>query len=508
MSDSRQDSQQPEPPAQAGPPAHTKLYQWLSPLVFLSSNPISLTGVVLVTTATVLWVFLLPTLLAHETANPYLGIPAFLMLPGVFVLGLVLIPVGIMLRRRSRRLQGLTVTSIPELRLDSPELRKLLGFVAVASIANVIIAGQFGYSAINYMDTGQFCGLTCHNVMQPEYTSWVESPHARVACAECHIGPGASWFVKSKLSGVGQVFAVAFDSYPRPIPTPVANLRPARETCEHCHWPARFSGDQFVVRTSYGADEGNQPASTVLLMKVGGRNWRGSLGIHGVHVDGTSKMVYTSTDQQRQAIPRVIYTAADGKVTVYNSTSAKATPADLARGEERAMDCVDCHSRPTHAFQLPERAVDGAMERGQISPQLPFIKREAVAALKRSYPDRDTAVREIGASLDKFYQTNYPQVHGSSAEKLMSASEGVQAIYLKNIFPEMKVAWGTHPNNLGHTDFPGCFRCHDGDHTSADGRSIPNDCATCHDLLAVEEKDPKVLSDLGYHTGGGAGGSQ
>ena len=435
MSDSQQDSPQPEPPAQAATPAHSRFYQWLSPIVFLSSNPISLTGVVLVTTATVLWVFLLPTLLAHETANPYLGIPAFLILPAVFVLGLVLIPIGIMLRRRSRRLQGLPVTSIPELRLDSPQLRQVLGFVAVASIANVIIASQFGYSAINYMDTGQFCGLTCHNVMQPEYTSWVESPHARVACPECHIGPGASWFVKSKLSGVGQVFAVAFNSYPRPIPTPVANLRPARETCEHCHWPARFSGDVFTVHTSYAADEGNTSASTVLLMKVGGRTWRGNLGIHGVHVDGASKMVYTSTDEHRQVIPQVIYTAPDGKVTVFNSTSLKATPADLQKGEARTMDCVDCHSRPTHMFQLPERAVDGAMEKGQISPELPFIKREAVAALKRTYADRDTAVREIGASLDKFYQTNYPQVYSSSAHESEERERGCAGDLLEKYFP-------------------------------------------------------------------------
>lgn len=509
MSDSQQDSPLPDGPAQAGTPAHTRLYQWLSPLVFLSSNPISLTGVVLVTTATVLWVFLLPTLLQPNTANPYIGIPAFLLLPAVFVGGLILIPIGILLRRRKRRLEGLAVTSIPELRLDSPQLRQLLGFVAVASVANVIIASQFGYSAVNYMDTGAFCGLTCHNVMQPEYTSWVNSPHARVACAECHIGPGASWFVKSKLSGVGQVFAVAFNTYPRPIPTPVANLRPARETCEHCHWPARFTGDQFVVRTSYAPDEGNTPASTVLLMKVGGLTWRGSLGIHGVHVDGNSSMVYTSTDPHRQVIPRVVYTAPDGKVTVFNSASAKATAEDLARGEQRTMDCIDCHSRPTHTFELPERAVDVAMDRGQINPQLPFIKREAVAALKRTYPDRDTAVREIGASLDKFYQTNYQQMYASGAGKVKSASEGVQAIYLRNIFPGMKVTWGMYPNNLGHTDFPGCFRCHDGDHTSADGRTIPNDCATCHDLLAVEEKDPKVLSDLGYHNpGGSAGGGQ
>ena len=295
MSDSQQDPQQPEVPAQAGTSAHTRLYQWISPLVFLSSNPISLTGVVLVTTATVLWVFLLPTLLQPNTANPYIGIPAFLLLPAVFVGGLILIPIGILLRRRKRRLQGLAVTSIPELRLDSPQLRQLLGFVAVASVANVIIASQFGYSAVNYMDTGAFCGLTCHNVMQPEYTSWVNSPHARVECAECHIGPGASWFVKSKLSGVGQVFAVAFNTYPRPIPTPVANLRPARETCEHCHWPARFTGDQFrgshVVcagRGKYSGIDGavDEGGRTHLEREPGdSRRARGRELQHGLHFD-------------------------------------------------------------------------------------------------------------------------------------------------------------------------------------------------------------------------------
>jgi hypothetical protein len=238
-------------------------------------------------------------------------------------------------------------------------------------------------------------------------------------------------------------------------------------------------------------------------MKVGGQAWNGSVGIHGVH--GTNGVAYTATDGHRQVIPQVTYTAPDGKVTIYNSTSAKATAADLARGEKRTMDCVDCHNRPTHAFQLPERAVDSAMGQGQISPSLPYIKREAVAALRRNYPDRDTAVREIATSLDTFYRTSYPQVIGANAAGVKNASDAVQAIYLRNVFPEMKITWGTYVNNLGHTDFPGCFRCHDGDHVSADGRSIPNDCSTCHNLVAVEEKDPKILSGLGITPGASKG---
>jgi hypothetical protein len=489
-------------------PLIARLSEWLSPVVFLSSNAISLIGVVVVTTATVMWVFLLPTLFGHGTNNPYLGIPIFLLLPGLFVLGLIMIPIGILLRRRSRRRQGLTVASIPQLSLESLELRRLAAFVGIASFVNVVIVSQWGYSAVNYMDGAQFCGLTCHTVMQPEYTAYVNSSHARVECAQCHIGPGASWFVRSKLSGVRQVFAVAFHTYSRPIPSPVENLRPARETCEQCHWPARFSGDVFTVHTSYGAGQENQATSTVLLMKVGGRTWRGTVGIHGAHVDDKARMVYTATDRARQSIPQVTYTAPDGKVTVYNSISAKATPADLAAGEKRTMDCVDCHNRPTHGFQLPERAVDGALGQGQISPTLPFVKKEAVAALRRDYPDRDTAVHEIAASLDKFYRTNYPAVSSGNAAEIKEAIAAVQAIYLRNVFPDMKITWGSYPNNLGHMDFPGCFRCHDGDHQSADGRTIPNDCATCHDLLAVDEKDPKVLSGLGFNAGVAPGGIQ
>jgi formate-dependent nitrite reductase cytochrome c552 subunit len=252
------------------------------------------------------------------------------------------------------------------------------------------------------------------------------------------------------------------------------------------------------VHTAYGTDEQNQPASTVLLMKVGGRTWRGSAGIHGVHMAANSRIDFTATDGHRQVIPQVTYTAPDGTVTVYNSSSAKATAADLARGEKRTMDCVDCHNRPTHVFLLPEKAVDVAIGQGQISPALPFIKKQAVAVLRQEYPDRDTAVRSIAASLDSFYRTNYPQVYKSNATAVKTASDAVQTIYLNNVFPDMKVTWGTYPNNLGHTDSPGCFRCHDGDHVSAQGRTIPNDCSTCHDLLAVEEKNPKVLSDLGY----------
>jgi hypothetical protein len=204
-------------------------------------------------------------------------------------------------------------------------------------------------------------------------------------------------------------------------------------------------------------------------------------------------MTYVATDKRRQVIPQVTYTGPDGKSVVFNSTDVKVAPGELAKGETRTMDCMDCHNRPTHIFQLPENAVDLAMTQEKISPKLPFIKKQAVEVLRREYPDRATGTREIAASLYSFYKTKAPIIDPGLVQ---SAVEAVQSIYLQNIFPEMKITWGTYPNNLGHMDFPGCFRCHDGNHTSSDGRTISNDCATCHDLLAMDEKDPKVLKEL------------
>jgi len=486
---------------QPSKPVRVRFTEWLSPAVFLSGNPLSLAGVVLVTATAILWLFLLPTLMRGEADNPYLGIPAFLLLPGVFIFGLILIPAGMALRRASLRRQGRSMEGLPPLSFHSPELRRLLGFIAATTVANLVIVSVWGYSAVGYMDSDAFCGTTCHTVMQPEYTAYLNSAHARVGCVGCHIGEGASWFVKSKITGAGQLLAVAFDDYPQPIPSPVENLRPARETCERCHWPQRFSGDKLTVRTSYASDESNQASSTVLLLKIGGRTWRGTLGIHGAHLNGDAQILYTALDKQRQMIPQVTYIAPDGRVTVYNSTSTEATPEQLAAGQRRTMDCMDCHNRPAHTFQMPETAVDRAMTLGQISPALPYVKREAVGALRQEYPDRDTAGRDIAARLDNFYRTSYPQIATGSAAQIQNAIEAVQAIYLQNVFPDMKVTWGTYPNNLGHTDFPGCFRCHDGSMVSTDGRTIPYDCATCHELPAMSEANPEILTILGIRPG-------
>src|SRR5579884_3507559 len=271
-----------------------KLRLWLVPLVYLSDNWISLTGVVLVTTCTIFWLFLLPVMLSGGPGNPYVGILTYMLLPGAFFASLLFIPLGIILKRRAR---GITTADLLQAPLTfdfrRPEVRHLAGFIIGATIVNIVIASQLSYAATSYMETTQFCGQTCHTVMQPEFTAYQNSPHSRVECVKCHIGPGASWFVRSKLSGVRQVFAVTFNTYSKPIPTPVHNLRPARDTCEQCHWPDRFNGDRLRVISKFGDDEKNSESKTVLLMHIGGGNGK---GIHGVHVGQGVTIRYASDE--------------------------------------------------------------------------------------------------------------------------------------------------------------------------------------------------------------------
>ncbi len=243
---------------------------WLEPFVYLSNNLLSLLGLVTVTTAVVFWLFLLPSTLRHEVDNPYIGILTFMLLPGAFFAGLALIPVGILWSRRRQRRAGALPAVLPPLDFHNVKLRRLVVLLCLATVANIIIASQLTYGAVEYMDGVTFCGRTCHTVMEPEYAAYQESPHSRVECVKCHIGPGASWFVKSKLSGVWQVFAVTFNTYDRPIPTPVHNLRPARETCEVCHWPQKFGEDRLRIIRKYAEDEANTVTRTVLLMRIGG----------------------------------------------------------------------------------------------------------------------------------------------------------------------------------------------------------------------------------------------
>jgi nitrate/TMAO reductase-like tetraheme cytochrome c subunit len=476
-----------------------RLRLWLKPAVALSSNPVTLAGAILTTSAAVtivgLWLF---EALSSRPVSAYTGIISFLILPALFALGLAVMPIGALWRRRRLRADGRPIPLVPRISFSDPTFRRAVTLVAVATTINVLILATASYRGLEHMDSIQFCGQTCHTVMEPEYTAYRDSPHARVACVDCHIGPGAPWFVRSKLSGTRQIFAVAFKTYSRPIPSPVKHLRPARETCEQCHWPAKFHGDKLLVRTKFAEDERNTPSTTVLVLKIGGRTWQGLTGIHGRHIDTDGRITYVALDEKRQSIPIVEYIDDDGREVEYVSEETQATREQIARSERRKMDCIDCHNRPTHIFELPERALDRALDEGRIDRQLPFVKKQAMELLKADYADRDSAERSIEERLTAFYREYYPDIQSRKRAQIQAAASQLRSIWANNVYPKMKVTWGTYPNHIGHEDFPGCFRCHDDSHKAADGRVITQDCDACHAILAMDESDPKILSELGF----------
>jgi hypothetical protein len=468
------------------------LTQIVRPAFYLSQNLISRAGVVLTTTAGITLVIAFGSLLFGFRPNPYAGILVYMILPGIFALGLVLIPAGIYRDFRNQRRMGTLPTAYPLIDFSRGGMRQTIMFVAIMTAINVPIFAIASYSGTVYMESTQFCGQTCHRVMDPEYTAYQRSAHARVACVECHIGAGASFFVRSKISGSYQLVAVTFNPYPRPIPTPIHNLRPARETCEQCHWPERFSGDKLVIKTKFADDEKNSATQTVLLVHIGGRHPdRKLVGIHGRHLGLVS---YTATDAKRQEIASVTYRNEDGTVTEFGQAPGK--PGPVAQGLQHTMDCMDCHNRPTHTFDMPENAVNREMAAGRISPQLPFIHKVAIDLLKKNYSSRMTAQTELPDALREYYRKNYFDLYNTQRTRIEDAARAILYVYEGNIFPEMNITWGTYPNNLGHNDFPGCFRCHDGNHKSKGGQEITQDCNACHALLAMDEPDPKILHEL------------
>ncbi len=463
----------------------------LRPLLFYGNNPISLIGGALTTaSALVLIGFWVVDFIGHGgSANPYLGIIFDLILPGLFVLGLILIPVGMLLKRRQLKALGQLPSTYPEIDLRDPVFRHGIDFVVVATFINFVIVGTATYRGVAYMDQPSFCGQTCH-VMAPEFTAYQVTSHRDVACTHCHIEEGIAGYLHAKVNGTKQMFMVMANKYPEPI-MPEDKIPPAKTTCLNCHNPDRYIGDRLFMKTSYADDEKNSMTRTLAMVHVGGRDSLSHFsGIHGAHL---GKIEYIATDSTNQTIPWVSKTNDDGSVTEFVSTDAKGP----VTGEKRLMDCIDCHNRAAHSFDTPEDVLNRDMSQGRPNPSLPFVHKEGLALIKATYTSQDEARAKITSGLENFYQSQYPAVWNEQRAEIDHAAETLVTIYSRNVFPFMKVTWGTHPNNLGHTAYPGCFRCHDGSHEAKGGKSITNDCSTCHNLLAVDEPNPKQLAELG-----------
>jgi len=418
-------------------------------------------------------------------ALPYGGILYVFCTTGI-VAGFLLIPLGALIERGRRR-HGRRSRPLSEFRFDlgnrEHRIRALALLGGAVLVLTLVPVGA--YQSYEETESVEFCGQLCHEVMNPEWVRYQDSPHARVKCVECHIGPGAGWFVRSKLSGLRQVWAVATDSFPHPIPTPIHDLRPARETCEECHWRRQFIGYKEIDRSYYLSDEDNPVHHLRMLLKVGGEKTsilHGS-GIH-YHMLIAVKVEYIATDDRRQDIAWVRVERADGTITEFDRIDDPLTDEEKATLETRTMDCMDCHNRPSHQFPVPTERVNEALAEGSISLELPSIKPQAVFALDGGYATTEEAMNGIASSMRDFYESEYPEVSVANAQALMSSIEKLQSIYRETIFPEMKADWSAHPDNIGHRDSPGCFRCHNDQMESADGDEITTSCYACHLILA------------------------
>lgn len=457
----------------------------------VTRNWISLSGVALAFVAATLIITLFVVDSIGEGAGPYLGILTFLVLPAFMLLGLVLVPIGIYVEHRRVRdhAEEAGRAGFPVIDLNNPKTRgALMVFLALTVLDVVVLAGAT-YKGVEVLESVEFCGTACHSVMEPQYTAYQRSPHSRVSCAECHIGPGVDWFVKSKLDGTWQLISVAFDLYSRPIQTPLQDLQPARATCEQCHWPSKFHGDKLEITTTYDDDEENTELKTAVLLKVGGTNGGRSSGIHW-HVAPQNTVRYRS-DETREEIYEVRLARPGGRERVWLAPDAPKND-----GLWRTMDCVDCHNRPSHQFRQPGEEVDGAIRDGRIDRSLPFVKREGVRIIDQRFDTHGEARAVIAAELAAFYEQNYPQIAAEKAEAIAQAGGTLGDLYVVNVFPHMNVWWNTYPDHVGHQQSPGCLRCHNRELETTAGERIASGCSTCHTVLAREEEDPEILSEL------------
>jgi nitrate/TMAO reductase-like tetraheme cytochrome c subunit len=394
--------------------------------------------------------------------------------------------------------RGLEAKDAPLLRIDfnKPSHRYAAMVFGLVSVVLVFVGGVGSYQLFHYSESVQFCGETCHEVMKPENVAYHNSPHARVPCAECHIGTGAGWWAKSKLSGAYQVYSVLADKYPKPIPTPIANLRPAQETCEQCHWPEKFFGAQQKRFDHYMYDEENTHWPINLLIKTGGGDEENGLA-HGIHwhMNIGFNMEYIARDYERQDIPWVrIKDTRTGRVTVYQDEENPLSEEEIAVSEIRLVDCMDCHNRPSHVYYSPDHAIDKALFSGKIDANLPDIKRVAVEAMDREFTTEREALDSVASYIADYYQVAHPDLIAQINGELDKTILAIQDVFKQNIFPEMKVNWKEYPSNLGHFESPGCFRCHNDKLVSATQKRVTTDCRSCHTILSQGSGENRQIS--------------
>lgn len=480
----------------------------LFPIFFY--NPITLTGTVLSLLAFFSILILIIVEFVSTQTNSYTGIITFVVMPSILLFGIALILFGAF--RENRRLLKVEVSPedrLPVVNLNNPKHQAAL-IVVTLGIVILVTATVYGsFKAYEYTDSDEFCGTVCHTVMEPEYTAYKNSAHSRVGCVECHIGSGAEWFVKSKLSGSYQVYSVLFNKYSRPIETPVHDLRPSPQTCEQCHSPEHFYSEKNISFDFFTTDSANSEYKVSLLLKTGG----GSVELgnnQGIHWNMylSNEIDYYPLDYKRQIIPWVRVTNKQSRKETYyidKSYNIEITDSMLKSSAIRRLDCIDCHNRPSHVYNVPNKVVNAFMKFGKIDKSIPYIKSVAVQTLESGHISQEHSLKDIKDAVFGYYRSHYPEVVTTKYNSLIKSIKSMNTIFKNNYFPNMKVSWRKYPNNIGHLYSKGCFRCHDNKHVSPEGKVLGSDCNICHTIVSQQPPGQEIQNgtDLPFvHPGG------
>lgn len=362
------------------------------------------------------------------------------------------------------------------------------GRISFSGVLPFVLAGSGLFAILiavppawEYSNSTAFCGTTCHT-MPPEYSTYQISPHSRVLCVDCHIGRDLIIVQAARKTGhMRLLIDTLTENFEYPIRS--HEMVPARDSCEECHSPEKFSDDSLRTIHSFENNRTNDPFAIYLLMHTGGGTEREGLG-RGIHWHVENTVNFIAVDKLQQEIPWVQVVDADGEVTEYNAINSPIDTSALDQYEIHEMDCITCHNRIAHLIKSPRDAVDEALHRGNISRDIPFIRARAVELLTEIYVSTEQAEKSIN-SLVQYYDDNYPEFYAEGAELVDEAVTHLITLYEESNYPEQKLTWKTHPNNVGHSDSPGCFRCHDGQHVSDQGETVRLECNLCHSIPTV-----------------------
>ena len=451
--------------------------KWLMRAIYFSNNWISRIGVIFASFAVVLWFYLA----GSGARGGYQDLIQYLALPALFFLGLFLVPLG------SRWNAGHNQTLPEKISFSDARVHQFLSLLAVATTINVVLGAVLSFQAVHYLESDSFCGTACHEPMRPEHVGHANAAHARVECVACHVRPGIQGFLSAKLNGTRQLAMMVTGGYSKPIYLPAAALKTASEACTRCHDTDREIGDKVISKFKY--DDNGDRLDTLLTMHVG--SGRTGKGIHGAHLAKNVAISYESGDEKREKILSFTLTR-DGQSNTFQRE-------ERAQGKvkalfERKMDCLDCHNRPSHYFETKEVALDRAFDRGELNPKLPGLRKSALVVLDLPF----ATAKEADARIPSALAAEWKKIGGSGSEQeLQKAGDALRVLYARNVFPEMKAGWGAYPDFRGHTQAPGCFRCHADELKDKAGKSLNQDCAACHQVAVVEEKAAPVVKDLG-----------